>query len=60
MLYIIMIVLLYYILLLPSFYYSLGHFLMTLSLRAQVGAQRFCNTRYFLKYYLETVTFSDS
>jgi len=34
----------------------LGSFLTTLGLRAQVGTQRFHSTRYFLRYYLETVT----
>ena len=34
---IIMLVLLLYLLLPPSFYHSLGHFLTTLGLRAQVG-----------------------
>jgi len=43
-------VLLYYILLLPSFYHSLGRFLTTLSLRAQVGDPSHRIVRYFIGF----------
>jgi len=40
-----------YILLLPSFYHSLGRFLTTLNLRAQVGDLRYRCTRYFPRLF---------
>ena len=45
---IIMPVLLYYILLLPLFYHSLGRILTTLGLRAQVGDPSFRIIRYVI------------
>ena len=53
-------VLLQYILLLPSFYRSLGRFLTTLSLRAQVGDLRYRSIRYFTGYTQRTRHLYDS